>query len=56
MTSAEEAAADDALVVSMKHDSTWDKFGTRLRDMPFLRNFFGSQTEGRGITHECWQT
>jgi len=31
----------------MKHDSTWDKFGTRLRDMPFLRNFFENPYFGK---------
>lgn len=38
---AEEMQAGDALVVSKQQDgSSWDRFSTGLRDMPFLSNVF----------------
>lgn len=35
-----EAPMDDALVVSTRGNSSWDRFGAGLRDMPFLSNVF----------------
>lgn len=35
----------DSLVVS--HESAWDRFGTKLKDMPFLHNFYANPVLGK---------
>eukprot|EP00919_Chromeraceae_sp_WS-2016_P003237 GHVR01007852.1.p1 GENE.GHVR01007852.1~~GHVR01007852.1.p1 ORF type:complete len:215 (+),score=52.77 GHVR01007852.1:174-818(+) len=39
--------AADTHALVLKHDTFWDRFGTRLRDMPFLNSFFENPVIGK---------
>uniref|UniRef100_A0A0G4F187 Tim44-like domain-containing protein n=1 Tax=Chromera velia CCMP2878 TaxID=1169474 RepID=A0A0G4F187_9ALVE len=43
----EETAAGGEYAVVLHHDSAWDRFGSRLRDMPFLHSFFENPVFGK---------
>eukprot|EP00382_Lankesteria_abbotti_P001562 CAMPEP_0113845964 /NCGR_PEP_ID=MMETSP0372-20130328/1043_1 /TAXON_ID=340204 /ORGANISM="Lankesteria abbotti" /LENGTH=408 /DNA_ID=CAMNT_0000815053 /DNA_START=384 /DNA_END=1610 /DNA_ORIENTATION=+ /assembly_acc=CAM_ASM_000359 len=39
-TKVEKSAASEHFALVISHQSAWDRFGSRLRDMPFLHEFF----------------
>lgn len=39
--------SEDAYALVLAEESAWDRFGTKLRDMPFLQNFFENSVLGK---------